>query len=238
MPYANEHTAVLQDSKKYDPDSFRRTHGGKIYGKVVPKTIDILWAKLKGKSKPKDHVFPVSLRFPTKNWTVQKAKAWLKKNNVKYQKFEPAKPKEKSSMSNDTAPLNACIFNDNAEVAFAEGDSDIKGDHFRIVGYSGGIMKNHWFWGNIAFDLKGMKFAKSRTPVLAEHFRDVRIGFTTKQEISDKVIVEGPFLDNDDAQKLKADMKKGFPMEASLLVPALVVEHVKEGASVNVTGIP
>jgi len=84
--------------------------------------------------------------------------------------------------------------------------------------------------------LKGMKFAKSRTPVLAEHFRDVRIGFTTRQDIKDQVIVEGPFLDNDDAQKLKADMKKGFPMEASLLVPALVVEHVKEGASVKVNG--
>ena len=92
MPYANEHTAVLQDSKKYDPDSFRRTHGGKIYGKiVVPKTIDILWAKLKGKAKPADHIYPVSLRFPIKNWTVQKAKDWLKKKNVKYQKFEPAK---------------------------------------------------------------------------------------------------------------------------------------------------
>jgi len=139
-------------------------------------------------------------------------------------------------MPENTAPIKACIFNDNAEVTFAEGGVDNKGDHFRIVGYSGGIMKNHWFWGNVAFDLKGMKFAKTRTPVLAEHFRDVRIGFTTSQDISNKVIVEGPFLDNDNAQQLKADMKKGFPMEASLLVPALVVEHVKEGASVKVNG--
>jgi len=202
----------------------------------VPKTIDILWAKLKGKSKPSDMPIPVELIFPVKSWTVQKAKDWLKKNKIKYQKFEPAKKKEKSSMSNDTAPMSACIFNDNAEVTFAEGDGDKKGDHFRIVGYSGGVMKNHWFWGNIAFDLEGMKFAKSRTPVLEEHFTQSRIGFTTKQDISDKVIVEGPFLDNDDAQKLKADMKKGFPMEASLYVPALVVEHVKEGASVKVNG--
>jgi hypothetical protein len=237
MPYENEHTAVLQDSKKYDPDSFRRTHGGKIYGKItVPKTIDILWAKLKGKSKPTDYPHPVSLRFPTKNWTVQTAKAWLKKNKVSYRKFEPAKKKEKSSMSENTAPIKACIFHDNAEVTFAQGDDDKKGNHFRIVGYSGGVMKNHWFWGNVAFDLRGMKFAKSRTPVLAEHFRDVRIGFTTKQEIKDQVVVEGPFLDNPNAQNLRADMQKGFPMEASLLVPALVVEHVREGASVKVNG--
>ena len=291
MPYENEHSARLKNPKDFEPDSYRRTDGGKIYGSIkVPKTIAIIWAKLKGKSKPKDPVMPQALRFPIKSWTVQKAKAWLKENNVKYQKFEPAK-KEKSkasyakektkkkytcecikcghiletdkhckdikcskcggqmrrkerpgpgqnkqSTSNDTAPINACIFNDNAEVTFAQGDGDTKDDHFRIVGYSGNVMKDHWFWGNIAFDLKGMKFAKSRTPVLAEHFKDVRIGFTTGQEIIDKVIVEGPFLDNDAAQQLKADMKKGFPMEASLYVPALVVEQVKEGESVKVNG--
>ena len=237
MPYENEHSARLKNPKDFAEDSFRRTNGGTIYGKIeVPKTIAIIWAKLIGKSKPKDPVLPQALRFPTKSWTVTKAKAWLKKNNVKYQKFEPAKKKEKQAMADNTAPIKACIFNDNAEVTFAESDVDKKEGHFRIVGYSGGIMENHWFWGNVAFDLKGMKFAKTRTPVLAEHFRDVRIGFTTKQEISDKVIVEGPFLDNDDAQKLKADMEKGFPMEASLLVPALVVEHVREGASVKVNG--
>jgi len=237
MPYENEHSARLKNPKDFEPDSFRRTNGGTIYGtKKVPKTIAIIWAKLKGKSKPKDPVIPQALRFSTKNWTVQKAKKWLKDNNIKYQSFEPAKKKEKSSMSNDTAPVNACIFNDSAEVTFAKGDDDKKSNNFRIVGYTGVIMKGHWFWGNVAFDLEGMKFAKRRTPVLAEHFRDVRIGFTTKQDIKDQVIVEGPFLDNDDAQKLKADMEKGFPMEASLLVPPLIVEHVKEGESVKVNG--
>jgi len=238
MPYENEHSATLQDSKKYEPKSFRRTEGGTIYGsKKVPKTISIIWAKLKVKSKPSDSPIPVSLRFPIKNWTVQKAKDWLKKNKIKYQKFEPAKKKEKQSMSEDTAPTQACVFNDNAEVTFAQGDDQGKKDHFRIVGYSGGIIKNHWFWGNVAFDLGGMKFRKRRTPVLAEHFRDVRIGFSTRQEISDQVIAEGPFLDNPDAQSLKADMLKGFPMEASLLVKPSVVEHVKDDASVKVNGL-
>jgi len=238
MPYENEHSARLRNPKDFDPQSFRRTNGGTIYGtKKVPKTIAIIWAKLKGKSKPSDPPIPQALRFPTKNWTVQKAKKWLKDNNIKYQSFEPAKKKEKQSMSEDTAPTRACIFNEHAKVTFAEGDDDKKKNTFRIVGYSGGIIKGHWFWGNVAFDLEGIKFAKSRTPVLEEHFRNVRIGFSTRQEISDQVIVEGPFLDNEDAQKLKADMLKGFPMEASLLVPPLVIEQVKEGASVKVNGL-
>jgi len=237
IPYENEHSARLRDPKDFDPKSFRRTNGGIIYGKIkVPKTIAIIWAKLKRKNKPKDSPIPQALRFSVKTWSVTSAKAWLKKNNVKIQSFEPAKKKEKQSMSNDTAPTKACIFNDNAEVTFAKSDSGQEKNSFRIVGYSGGIIKDHWFWGNLGLDLKGMKFAKSRTPVLEEHFNQSRIGFTTKQEISDKVIVEGPFLDNDNAQKLKADMQKGFPMEASLLVPPSIVEHIKEGETTKVNG--
>lgn len=236
MPFPNEHSARLRNPKDFDPKSFRRTNGGTIYGKIkVPKTIAIIWAKLKGKNKPSDMPIPQALRFPIKNWTAQKAKKWLKDNKVKYQRFEPAKKKEKQSMSE--APTRACVFNDNVEVTFVEGDDDKKKNTFRIVGYSGGIIKNHWYWGNIAFDLGGMKFRKSRTPVLAEHFKDVRIGFSTRQNIKDQVITEGPFLDNPDAQNLKADMLKGFPMEASLLVMPSVVEHVKEDASVKVNGL-
>jgi len=237
MPYENEHSARLKNPKDFEPKSFRRTNGGTIYGtKKVPKTIAIIWAKLKGKSKPKDPVIPQALRFPTKSWTVQKAKKWLKDNNVEFQSFEPAKKKEKQSTSNDTAPISAFIFNDNAEVSFAQGDGEKKDDHFRIVGYSGGIMKNHWLWGDVGLDLEGMKFAKNRTPVLEEHFKQSRIGFTTKQDITDKVTVEGPFLDNDNAQNLKTDMQKGFPMEASLLVLASIVEHIKDGETTKVNG--
>ena len=296
MPFPQEHSARLRDPKDFDPKSFRRTNGGTIYGRIrVPATIGIIWAKLRGKSKPSDPPIPQALRFPTKSWTVQKAKKWLKDNNVKYQKFEPAekkkskasytkektkkkytceciecgyiletdkhckdikcpkcdgqmrrkkrpgpgqpaKKKEKQSMSEDTAPIKACIFNDNAEVTFAESGDEKKSGNFRIVGYSGGIIKNHWFWGNVAFDLEGMKFAKRRIPVLEEHFLQSRIGFATKQEITNRVIVEGPFLDNENAQKLRADIQKGFPMEASLLVPPSVVENIKEGASVEVNG--
>jgi len=139
-------------------------------------------------------------------------------------------------MTNNSAPSKAFVFNEHEQVCFADGDS-ANDNGFRVVGYSGGIIKDHWLWGNVAFDLSGLKFAKKKTPVLEEHFTIRRLGFTTKQEISDKVTVEGEFLDNDNAASLRADMKKGFPMEASLYVPATVVEYVKEGASVEVNGL-
>jgi len=90
-PYPNEHSARLKDPASFDPDSFRRKNDGTIYGKIkVPSTVAVIWGKLKGSSDPEDNPIPQALRFPVKNWTVAEAKAWLKENNVKYQKFEPA----------------------------------------------------------------------------------------------------------------------------------------------------
>jgi hypothetical protein len=107
-----------------------------------------------------------------------------------------------------------------------------------IVGYSGGIILNHWYWGNLAFDKDGIQFAKKKTPILAEHMTDARIGVADKQAIGpDGVIFEGNFLANDQAQRLRSDMKQGFPMEASLYIPPSVVERVDEGEEVQVNGL-
>lgn len=136
--------------------------------------------------------------------------------------------------SKNVAPLSACVFNERAEVQFAEGGSE--SNRFKILGYTGKVMLGHWYWGNVAFDLSGLKFYKSRLAVLEQHFDTSRIGFTTKQEIKDKVEVEGEFLDSENALQMKKDLKAGFPMEASLLVQPSVIERVMEGSSVKVNG--
>ena len=134
----------------------------------------------------------------------------------------------------ETAPIQACLFDRIGEIQFKDAEADEQ--RFSIIGYSGEIIPNHWYWGNVAFDLTGMKFAKKRTPVLEEHSTDRRIGFSDKQEISDKVLIQGPFLDNETAVAIFKDMKKGFPMEASLRVLPSVIEDVEQGASVEVNG--
>lgn len=283
MPYPNEHAARLQDPKKFDPKAYRRSNGGTIYGKIkVPVTIAIIWGKLKGKAKPSDKPIPQSLRFPTKSWTADKAKKWLKDNNIKYILFEPAKPiKQKQAgmaetkyncecikcgykqtstkhcndlkcpkcggqmrrverpgpgQDKNTAPLNACVFDEGCEVSFAEAGDEQQAGRFRIVAYSGGIIPNHWLWGNIAIDLAGLKFEKKKTAVLEEHFSANRIGFTTKQEIADQVAIEGKFLSNPKAQEIRNDLKDGFPMQASIYVPPALIEHVREGEYAEVNG--
>lgn len=136
----------------------------------------------------------------------------------------------------NTAPLNACIFDEGCEVSFAEAGDEEKPGQFRIIAYSGGIIPNHWLWGNIAFDLEGLKFEKKKTAVLENHFSDKRVGFTTMQDVSDKVLVEGKFLNNPGAQQIKGDITDGFPMQASMYVPPQLIEYVREGESAEVNG--
>jgi HK97 family phage prohead protease len=91
MPYPNEHAARLKDPKSFDSGTYKRTHGGKLYNKIiVPSSIDIIWGKSKGATKPNDPIIPQALRFPKSKWSVSKAKKWLSDNKVKYILFEPA----------------------------------------------------------------------------------------------------------------------------------------------------
>jgi len=93
-PYPNEHAARLRDPDDFDPDSFRRTDGGTLYGKVkVPTTISIIWGKLKEAAEEADPPIPQALRFPTKTWSTEESKDWLEENKIKSISFEPASDK-------------------------------------------------------------------------------------------------------------------------------------------------
>jgi len=90
-PYPNEHSARIKSPNLFDPDTWKRTEDGTIYGKIkVPITAAVIWGKLKEHNKPSDNPIPQAIRFPTENWTAAQAKAWLKDNNIKYEKFEAA----------------------------------------------------------------------------------------------------------------------------------------------------
>jgi len=62
-------------------------------------TISIIWGKLTGKAKPSNPPIPQALRFPTKSWTVTKAKKWLADNEIKFTVFENATKTSKKLLS-------------------------------------------------------------------------------------------------------------------------------------------
>ena len=126
MPYPNEHAARLRDPADFDPDSFRRTNGGTIYGsKTVPATIGIIWGKLKGANAPSDNPIPQALRFPTADWTAAEARKWLSDNEITTVSFEPA------SESDASAALPELRFTHAQKAAVARSAGGR-----RIVGYA------------------------------------------------------------------------------------------------------
>lgn len=98
---------------------------------------------------------------------------------------------------------------------FAKDDGS-DGNNIRLEMYDGGVTK-HWYWGNIAFDLKSMKLAKKSVGILQDHDPSKRVGYSTGADFDGKFVLTGRFLEgNADAQQLRSDAKEGFPFEASM----------------------
>lgn len=128
-----------------------------------------------------------------------------------------------------------CQF-DAAECSFADGGDQQK-RRFRIKLYDGKV-KKHWYWGNLAFDLAGMRLAKKQVPLLYAHDTDRRIGVTDRAAFDGALVLEGVALDNDAARQVLADADAGFPFEGSLQFDPYASEFrfVKENETAVVNG--
>jgi len=123
------------------------------------------------------------------------------------------------------------------EFSQAEGEKP----KFRMVGYSGKVIKGHWWWGNLAIDLGGISFKKPKFPILRDHITNMELGFSKKPQVSDEEGLvftekEVTFLENEDVDKFVANSRKGFPYQASISGRPSVIEQVEEGESVEVNG--
>ena len=83
MPYANEHAARVRDIGLFQRDSFR--------SKQLGTGVRVIMGRLKGQSTMTIQTY----RFSVDSFTSDEARAWLKKHNVKYIRFEKATGKEK-----------------------------------------------------------------------------------------------------------------------------------------------
>ena len=139
----------------------------------------------------------------------------------------------------ETAPVKACVFGcKESPFAFAKGEDGTKEAHLSITGYSGGVIKNHWYWGDLVMDTEGIEFRKDIYPILYDHDTDQRIGFSGKPVIRDHAIVidNGTLLDNDTANKFRKDAEQGFPFEASVRVEPLEIQRLRENEVTEVNG--
>ena len=88
-----------------------------------------------------------------------------------------------------SAPAGACQFLGQGEsVQFAAGEGERK--KVRITGYRGDIIE-HWFWGNLAMDMDGLKFSKAKTPGLIDHDTRKRLTFSKSRSLKPETYIEG-----------------------------------------------
>ncbi|MFH1742633.1 MAG: hypothetical protein ABIH23_26815, partial [bacterium] len=105
--------------------------------------------------------------------------------------------------------------------------------------YSGGVIKGHWYWGNLGIDLKGMKFVKPKYPLLEDHYTSKKIGWMGKPIVAESLKVNPDkvtFLDTDAATEFQQNADKGFPYESSLYAIPSRIERIEEGAHAMFNG--
>lgn len=121
--------------------------------------------------------------------------------------------------------------------AFAEGEDGKK--KLKLVVYSGGVIKSHWWWDDLAIDLEGVKFDRNKYPVLENHRTDMKLAFSKKPIIDGNISLDPEttvFVDTEASREFQKVSSSGFPYQASMYAIPTVVERVSEGESVDVNG--
>ena len=106
--------------------------------------------------------------------------------------------------------------------------------------YSGGVIKNHWYWDDLVIDLEGAKFSKDKFPVLEDHSTDRKIAFSGKPVVQDGKLqldkMSTVFVDTPYSQEFQKLSKQGFPFQSSLRGVPKRVERIEEGSETQVNG--
>lgn len=116
------------------------------------------------------------------------------------------------------------------------GNPDANGRRaFSGVAYSGEVIANHWFWGNVAFDISSSK-AGDTTPALVDHRSD-RIAGTGKMSFSDEMAIEGHLSAvTEDGKRVAALADEGFPWQMSIFIEPGEIDEIKAGVKASVNG--
>jgi len=141
-------------------------------------------------------------------------------------------------------PKGALTFQDNecfASLDTFKDENDSDQIRMNMTVYSGGIIKNHWYWDDLAIDLEGMKAPTGKYPVLEDHETSKKIGFSSKPIVIDGKLKLDPsnvvFVDTEVSREFRNLAKDGFPFQSSLSGRPTKVERIEEGSFSTVNGI-
>lgn len=133
---------------------------------------------------------------------------------------------------------SALCFSDVEAFAATVPKEEGKKRGLKMVAYSGKIIKDHWYWGDLAIDTSGVNLSKSNIPILADHETDRKIGFGSfivndKHEI---VSDEMSYVETPHAAEFITLSDQGFPYEASIYTRPSKIQRLMENEEVEVNG--
>lgn len=104
---------------------------------------------------------------------------------------------------------------------------------FSGVAYSGKVIPNHWWWGNVIFDLDSMTVPEP-LGMLLDHRTDKRAGVATSHSISHEKGLElsGVLTRNEFGQAVADDSDDGFPWQMSVYILPNRIEEIEQGTVV------
>ena len=126
-------------------------------------------------------------------------------------------------------PINALRFSGKGKVTGS----------LSMVAYSGGKIKAHPYWGDLAINLEGMKLNKDKYPILENHDVSKKVGFVERGQIQKNGnlrVRSGVILDTPSGQEFSRLSKDGYPWQSSIYAKPSVIEKISEGEKVSLNG--
>lgn len=141
-------------------------------------------------------------------------------------------------MGTESVKISKAALQFNDPNCFAAVKSNGDATSLDMCVYSGGVIKDHWWWGDLAVDLSGMSFPKKKMPILEDHRTEKKIGFSTKMSVENNqlTVAEMSYIDTPESLAFRANSAAGFPYEASMYAQPTSIETVSDGQEVEVNG--
>lgn len=137
-------------------------------------------------------------------------------------------------------PKGALRFVGEGQQAFAESEEG-KSPKMKMTVYNGKVIKDHWYWDDLAIDLDGMKFSSGKFPILENHDTSRKIAFHNgKPDTSEGKLELYPekvkFVDTEVANEFIKLSGDGFPYQASMYAKPTEIQRLSKDETTEVNG--
>jgi hypothetical protein len=131
-------------------------------------------------------------------------------------------------------PKSALNFSENLQIDLDDSDGIKRAS---MLGYSGKPMEHPWF-GQLIVDVEGITFRSSKIPILEDHDKEKKIGFSKKPSTENFQVYfdDITLLDNPLADQFYRNAIQGFPYQASISFYPKKLEELEKGVEAEVNG--